>query len=84
MCLGNNVNVGQQAWIDVRFFPDKGTLMITNLVKAFSHVLSEAAISSSFHDHNAHVNSENTHSTAQRQTLQMTSSEGVGFQIAGS
>lgn len=57
----------------------------TQMVKAFTFtVLSEAAISSSSHDNNAHGILENTHSTAQRQTLQVISSEGAGFQIAGS
>lgn len=30
MCLRDNVNVGHQEWTDIQFFPDKGTLMVTN------------------------------------------------------
>lgn len=65
------------------FFPDKGRLMITNLVKVFTHCthwgchllkLPWPQCSWQFRKHSA----------AQRQTLKMISSEGAGFQIAGS
>lgn len=44
------------------------------MLKAFTHH-SQARISSSFHDHSAHDNLANSHSTVQRQILQMICSE---------
>lgn len=86
MCLGHNASVGHQTWTDIQVFPIKEHWWLsTQMVKAFTFaVLSEAVISASSHDNNALGILENTHSTAQRQTLQMISSEGAGFQTAGS
>lgn len=83
MCLGDNVSVEHQEWWTniYNFFPDKGTWKTTSSdgKSFYSFRLSQACISSSFHDHSAHDNLANSHSTVQRQILPMICSEGPGF-----
>lgn len=84
--LGRQCQCGTPNMMDQHIFffliKEHGRLP-TQMVKAFIHH-TQACISSSFHDHSAHDNLANSHSTVQRQILPMICSEGAGFQVAGS